>query len=129
MSREYCVDVPDDLVEDLKLSMNSGEILEIYPDGTEQAIIRKVELDRFNGIKVEIFSNEHPPPHFRVKFQDSTANFCISDGSLLNGCGEVLRYEKNICKWWKKNKQKLIDYWNNTRPSDCPVGLYRGASA
>lgn len=126
---KYVVPIPEGLIEELKFSMNRGEIVEIFPDGREQSRIRKVEVDRFEGLKVEIFSNEHPPPHFRVKFQSSTANFRISDCERLNGSGEVLKYEKNIWKWWKSNKQKLIDCWNNTRPSDCPVGLYKEEAA
>lgn len=77
------------------------------------------------NVKVEIFSKEDPPPHFRVIYQGSTANFTIKDCSLRDGSGQVLRYQGKIQTWWVKNKQLLIDKWNSTRPTDCPVGEYR----
>lgn len=122
---ETVVELPEELIIELKTSMNHGEIREFYQDGSESVLVKKAEVDRFKGLKIEIFSNEHPPPHFRVKFQDSVANFKIANCTFLNGQGEVVKYSKNIFKWWKNNKQILIEFWNKTRPSDCPVGIYR----
>lgn len=121
---EYVVNVPEELEDELSESFASGRIIEFTEQG-DYVEVKKVAVDRINGVKIEIFSNEHPPPHFRVKYQGSTANYAIEDCSLVNGSGEVIRFEKNIFKWWKKNKQKLIDTWDERRPSDCPVGVYR----
>ncbi len=77
---------------------------------------------KVRGVKVEIFSNEHPPPHFRVKYQGSTANYRIEDCQRINGSGQVLGFEKQIREWWLANKDELIQTWNDRRPSDCPVG-------
>jgi hypothetical protein len=35
------------------------------------------------------------------------------------------RFFRQIQEWHKAHKQNLIATWNNTRPSDCPVGHYR----
>ncbi len=80
---------------------------------------------RFNGLKIEIFANEHPPPHFRVKTSDGTANFRIDNCEPLNGDKSVLRKHREIQKWHATNRDALIETWNNTRPSDCPVGELR----
>lgn len=127
MSKEYIVSGPLELIQELQDSFNNGVVFE--HNGKLLHMLVEHEVERFNGLKVEIFSNEHPPPHFRVKYQSSTANFQISDCTRLNGSGEILKYEKNILKWWKENKQALIDCWNSMRPSDCPVGLYKESSA
>lgn len=82
-------------------------------------------VDRVDGLKVEVFSNEHPPPHFRVKYQGGTANFTIADCATINGDYSVLRHHSRIKAWWKMNKQKIIEAWNKGRPSDCPVGQYK----
>lgn len=121
---EYVVNVPEELEAQLSESFASGRIVE-FSDQGELVEFKKVHVDRINGIKIELFSNEHPPPHFRVKYQGSTANYRISDCKRINGSGEVTRFENNILKWWKANKQKLIDIWDECRPSDCPVGAYR----
>lgn len=121
---EYVVNVPEEIEDELSKSFASGRIIEFTEQG-EYVEFKKVQVDRLGGLKIEIFSNEHPPPHFRVKFQGSAANYRISDCGRINGSGEVVRFENNILKWWKSNKQKLIDTWNERRPTDCPVGVYQ----
>lgn len=121
---EWAVAVSDKLVEELAASMLQGPVLEIA-DGKGVRLLTEETLARIDGLKVEVFSNEHPPPHFRVKYQSSTANYRISDCSRLNGSGEVLKYEKNVILWWGDNKDEIIATWNRLRPSDCPVGEYR----
>ena len=121
---EYVVSIPEELEDELSRSFASGRIIE-FTDQGEYVEVKKVQVDRVNGVKIEVFSNEHPPPHFRVKYQGSTANYSIKDCTRINGGGEVVRFENNIIKWWKANKQKLIDTWNARRPSDCPVGVYQ----
>ena len=83
---------------------------------------RELMLDRFGGLKIEVFANEHPPPHFRVICAGETANYRISDCGQLNG--GLRKYHRVIRAWHSKNKSKLIEVWNNFRPSDCPVGQY-----
>ena len=36
-------------------------------------------VERVNGVKIEIFSNEHPPPHFHVKSPNIDASFAIEN--------------------------------------------------
>ncbi|GMQ49376.1 DUF4160 domain-containing protein [Vibrio sp. 10N] len=77
------------------------------------------------GVKIEIFSDEHPPPHFHVKSGDIDASFSIEDCSVVDGT--VRNKELKAIKFWHNSlKQKLIEVWNETRPSDCTVGLYQG---
>jgi hypothetical protein len=80
-------------------------------------------VDRFAGLRIEVFSNEHPPPHFRVSCNGETANYRISDCEQLNG--GLSRYYGVIKTWHAENKTRLIEIWNDRRPADCPVGVYR----
>jgi hypothetical protein len=121
---EYVIGVTADLEKELAESFAGGRVIEITNRGPIVEF-RKVQVDRLNGVKIEIFSDEHPPPHFRVKFQGSTANYTIKDCTRINGSGEVVRFEKNIIVWWKANKPKLIDIWDERRPANCPVGVYQ----
>lgn len=122
---EFLVELHPCNLADLKDSFESGPIIELFADGSEEVEFEKVTIGRFNGLKVEVFSREHPPPHFRIRLNELTANFTIGDCKWLNGNKELFRYRKNVFKWWRENKQLLIDYWNDNRPSDCPVGPYR----
>lgn len=121
---EWIVKVSNRICEELENSFQQGPVWEIK-DGKGIHFLTEETVARINGVKIEVFSNEHPPPHFRVKFQSSTENFSIEDCSLLNGSGEIMKYEKNIYLWWQENKENLINAWNRLRPSDCPVGEYR----
>jgi hypothetical protein len=121
---EYVVPVDPDMEDALTKSFASGEIIEFTERG-ELVNFKKALVDQVKGVKVEVFSNEHPPPHFRVIYQGSTANYRIADCVRMNGSGEVVKFEKNIWKWWKTNKDRLIQIWDERRPTDCPVGPYR----
>jgi hypothetical protein len=88
------------------------------PDRIELLVARTISP----SLKIEIFANEHPPPHFRVKYAGETANYRIRDCEQLNG--GLRRHYRVIRDWHSKNKPALIDAWNNFRPSDCPVGHY-----
>jgi len=74
-----------------------------------------------NGLKIEVFSREHPPPHFRVIYQGQSNNFDICTGEPLQG-DALKKWHRNIKEWHGKHRQKLIEAWNSSRPSDCPVG-------
>lgn len=125
---EFVVPLSEEVTASLKRDFAFGEIVDWNPEGSPIRYNTRALVDRFDGLKVEIFANEHPPPHFRVKRQDSAANFRISDCQLINGSGEILKYKKNIKFWWSGNRTRLISEWNARRPGDCPVGKYRESS-
>jgi hypothetical protein len=85
-------------------------------------VLTEVTVAFTGPLAIVIKAKEHPPPHFHVKYQGEDASFAITDCQRLPGVKGLEAYEYNIRQWWKKNKQKLIDKWNSTRPSDCPVG-------
>lgn len=122
---EWVVDIDDAVAAELVESIQQGPVLQIK-DGKPIRMLTEETVARIEGLKIEIFANEHPPPHFRVKYQGSTANFTIAECRRMNGSGQILRFEKNVELWWSKNKKTLIETWNRLRPSDCPVGKYKG---
>jgi Domain of unknown function (DUF4160) len=83
-------------------------------------------VETVSGLKIEIYPNEHPPPHFHVKSANVTASFVIEDCSLLDGEIDNRDFRK-ILYWHKYAKKELIQCWNETRPTNCSVGLYKGA--
>lgn len=79
-------------------------------------------VDRINSLKIEIYSKEHAPPHFHVMLDGYKASFAIDDCEILENSGIGNREIRNIQDWFRRSKDKLIEVWNNTRPSDCQVG-------
>jgi Domain of unknown function (DUF4160) len=77
---------------------------------------------RVFGLTIEIWADEHPPPHFHVAYQGEDASFSIVECTRLPGSVGLQRYERKIRDWWKQNQSLLIEKWNSSRPANCPVG-------
>lgn len=77
-----------------------------------------------NKIRLDISSNEHPPPHFHVFIDDDKYSFRIKDCSQLNGAKLKSRDKKKILNWYNMNRNHIIRAWNATRPFNCKVGKY-----
>lgn len=117
---EWKIEIPELLANELENCFLMGPII----DDNGIRSINEEEFGRLNGLKIEVFSNEHPPPHFRVCYAGECNNFTIKDCTPINGNG-LSTYFRNIKKWHKANKNKLIEFWDKKRPSDCPVGKYK----
>jgi len=77
------------------------------------------------GIRIEVYPDEHAPPHFHVRAPSLNASLAIEDCRVLKGTvsGADLR---TIRYWHAHAKPDLIRCWNETRPGDCTVGCFRG---
>jgi hypothetical protein len=95
---------------------------ELLPNG--QLIEQRKLVKRVNGLKIEIYPNEHPPPHFHIKSSNIDASFEILSCKLLHGRVQP-KDHKLIIHFHKSNLNLLIDTWNNLRPSDCQVGIIK----
>lgn len=88
----------------------------------EQIIETKKLVEKYNGIKIEIYPNDHVPPHFHIISGNNNASFAIDDCRILENSGFSSKVIKNIEDWFLHSKDRLIKVWNETRPSDCTVG-------
>jgi Domain of unknown function (DUF4160) len=99
----------------------------IWEENGEFFLIENKQLvERHGGLKIEIYPNEHPPPHFHVKSPDVNASFTIADCRLLQGHASDNDLRK-IRFWHNRSKPKLIECWNSTRPTHSLVGKYTGS--
>jgi hypothetical protein len=106
-------------LEALLASLIDGPIL----NDTGIRYLTEKAVARVGSLKIEVFSNEHPPPHFRVIYNGETANYRIEDCIQING--GLSKFRRNVVKWHAENKDVLIAAWNESRPTDCPVGEYK----
>lgn len=118
---EWSVEVDNAATDRLKRALFADDRAAAVPSAGDQPAFL---VDRFAGLKVEVFAREHGMPHFRVKCGEGSANYTIEDCTQLNGA--LQRQYRVIREWHAAHKQKLIDAWNSSRPSDCPIGEYRG---
>ncbi len=83
---------------------------------------RRELVDRINGLKIEIYPNEHPPPHFHIKGPGINVSFNILTCEILKGSLDR-KLKKKIEYFHRLRKNKLIEVWNKLRPSDGQVGV------
>ena len=116
---EWSFALDGDPRESLLESFQMGPII----DDEGRRYLTEERIGSINGLRIEIFANEHPPPHFRVWYNGESNNFTIKDCSPMNGAG-LQKYFRNIKQWHKENRDLIIKEWNSRRPSDCPVGKF-----
>ena len=107
----------DKLAESLAFLLNGN--FSIWTDGT--LLETRARVATIDGVTISINPRDHAPPHFHIKAGETNATLCISDGSLLKGF-VLPRHDKLIHRWFQLSKPKLVTIWNETRPTDCPVG-------
>ncbi|WP_432450257.1 DUF4160 domain-containing protein [Aliiroseovarius marinus] len=74
------------------------------------------------GAKFQIYSDEHAPPHFHVSKNGDEASFDIRTGEVLKYSGNPKKICKVVKMVFPSLRPKLVNVWNETRPSDCQVG-------
>jgi hypothetical protein len=110
----------EELLRQLEFRLkHTMEFVEI--DHAGQPIEKRYLIRRIGNIKIEVYPNEHPPPHFHIKSPDVNATFEIVSGTLLTGQVDS-QTRKKIEYFHSMNKSAIIDVWNKLRPENCPVG-------
>lgn len=70
------------------------------------------ELCRFFGIVIYMYFNDHPPPHFHVKYQQHRAQIAIDTLEILEG--ELPAKELWLVRHWaNQHNQELSNNWQN----------------
>lgn len=72
------------------------------------------EISRFFGIIIAMFYNDHPPPHFHVRYGGERATIRIED--LVLDEGELSPTVLGLVKEWAAiHRHELLDNWNRAR--------------
>jgi hypothetical protein len=72
------------------------------------------EISRFFGIIIAMFYNDHPPPHFHVRYGGQRAVIGIEDLALKDSdlSPRVLGL---VVEWAALHRLDLLDNWNRAR--------------
>lgn len=62
----------------------------------------------FYGISIQMFYDDHPPPHLHARY--NKARYDISTGDLLSGALPKQAH-RLVREWITLNKQSLADNW------------------
>ena len=72
------------------------------------------EISRFLGIIITLYYNEHPPPHFHVRYNHHKAIISIETLAILAGKLPP-RVLGLVIEWATIHKQELQDNWKRAR--------------
>jgi Domain of unknown function (DUF4160) len=67
-----------------------------------------------DGIRIEIFLNDHDPPHFHVRMGGMRAKFDIATGDMIKGRLDK-RTIRKVQKWTEYNRDMLMQAWMEFR--------------
>lgn len=72
------------------------------------------EISRFFGAVITMYYNDHPPPHFHVRYGQQKALISIQTGEILQG-NLSPRLLKLIQEWTALYKNELLANWELAR--------------
>ncbi len=72
------------------------------------------EISRFFGIVVRMYYDDHPPPHFHVRYGEQKALIAIEPLAVLEGrlSPRVLGL---VTEWAAHHSRELMENWNLAR--------------
>lgn len=82
--------------------------------------VKMPELCRFLGIIIQMYFNDHLPPHFHAIYNDLEGVFELSTLEMLEG-NLPARVRGLVIEWAILHKQELVDNWNSLTIT----GVYR----
>jgi hypothetical protein len=72
------------------------------------------EISRFLGIIITMYYNDHPPPHFHVRYNQQKAIIDIENLSILEG-KLTPRILGLVIEWAAIHKTELLNNWQRAR--------------
>jgi hypothetical protein len=72
-----------------------------------------------DGVKIQVFAQEHPPPHFHAVFAEHRARIDIKSLSVLNG---RLPHAKlaTVLSWAEPRREALMVAWKTVLAKQRP---------
>jgi hypothetical protein len=72
------------------------------------------EISRFFGVLVTMYYNDHPPPHFHVRYGKKKALVSIENAAILEGAVPA-RVLGLAVEWATLHKAELEENWDRAR--------------
>ncbi len=72
------------------------------------------EISKFYGIRIEMFFNDHNPPHFHVKYGEYKAEMDIRTLGILKGWLPP-KAQSLVIEWALAHREELVTDWQLAR--------------
>jgi hypothetical protein len=63
-----------------------------------------------DGIKIQLYWDDHPPAHFHAEYGEYRAQFAISSLAIIKGYIPRAQHRK-VLAWAKSRKSELLGAW------------------
>jgi hypothetical protein len=88
-----------------------------------------LRIGRIGSLKVMVFRNDHPPPHFHVFGSEFSAKFAIADCELLSSKGRIRHRDiLAVEEWGQKHRTALYLNWDSARAGEPPQKIEADAA-
>lgn len=77
------------------------------------------EICRFYGIIIQMYFDDHAPPHFHARYGGDRAVFSIDAAAILRGQLPI-RAHNMIVEWTRLHQQELIEAWGRAQEQEPP---------
>jgi hypothetical protein len=72
------------------------------------------EISKFYGIRIEMFFNDHNPPHFHAKYGERKAEIDIHTLNILKGWLPP-KAQSLVVEWALSHREELLHDWQLAR--------------
>lgn len=79
-------------------------------------------ISRFYGIDIQMYFNDHAPPHFHVRYSGYKATVGIADLKILTGELPATA-SRLVIEWAGVHKHQLLEDWNLCQARKQPLQI------
>jgi hypothetical protein len=72
-----------------------------------------------DGIKIQLYFDEHPPPHFHAEYVENQAMIALDSLEIIAGTVPRPQYRK-IVAWARTRKRELLRAWTRCQSDLTP---------
>ncbi|MBN9023053.1 MAG: DUF4160 domain-containing protein [Rhizobiales bacterium] len=72
-----------------------------------------------DGVRIEFYANDHPPPHFHALLAEHRAVIDIGSGEIVRGMLPVAK-RRVVLAWASAHRSDLLDSWYAVRAKQKP---------
>ena len=77
------------------------------------------EICRFLGIVIQIYYDDHNPPHFHARYGDKKGSFEITSLNMLEG-NLPIKVRSLVTEWADQHKEELMKDWEMAQMGNVP---------
>lgn len=79
-------------------------------------------LASFNGIKIQLYADEHPPPHFHARYAEFIAQIALDDLQVIEGSLPVPQL-RQVREWASTRTSQLLVAWTTLETGQLPEAI------